>query len=107
MSPIAAVDPRLAIAHFIGRPLLLMNAKQDQIVKQDMAERLFNACPEPKRQVWYDCGHLLTENVHAPLDVDWTIGVAAADLVVEDDRPFRCEPFEGSEVVVRRTGSSV
>ena len=25
-----------------------------------MAERLFNACPEPKRQVWYDCGHLLT-----------------------------------------------
>jgi dienelactone hydrolase len=57
---VAAVDPRLAIAHFVGRPLLLLNAKQDQIVKPDMAERLFNACPEPKRQVWYDCGHLLT-----------------------------------------------
>jgi len=57
---VAAIDPRLAIAHFVGRPLLLLNAKQDHIVKPDMAERLFNACPEPKRQLWYDCDHLLT-----------------------------------------------
>jgi uncharacterized protein len=61
---VAAIDPRLAIAHFVGRPLLLLNAKQDHIVKPDMAERLFNACPEPKRQVWYDCGHLLTTDAY-------------------------------------------
>ncbi len=75
---VAAIDPRLAIAHFVGRPLLLLNARQDQIVKPDMAERLFNACPEPKRQVWYNCGHLLTTDAYddAARWVAETVGAA-------------------------------
>ena len=56
---VAATDPRLALAHFAGRPLLLVNARQDQTVPPDWAERLFAAAPEPKEQVWYDCGHRL------------------------------------------------
>jgi alpha-beta hydrolase superfamily lysophospholipase len=77
---VAAIDPRLAIAHFVGRPLLLINAKQDPIVKPDMAERLYNACPEPKRQVWYDCGHLLTLDAYedAAKWIAETVGSGAA-----------------------------
>jgi alpha-beta hydrolase superfamily lysophospholipase len=61
---VAAVDPRMAIAHFAGRPVLMLNGKSDNIVKKDMADRLFAACPEPKKQVWYDCGHLLTGDAY-------------------------------------------
>jgi len=74
---VAAVDPRLAIAHFAGRPVLMMNAKDDHIVKQDMADRLFAACPEPKKQVWYDCGHLLTGDAYEDA-AKWVAETAAA-----------------------------
>ncbi len=56
---IAACDPRMAIAHFAGRPILMLNGKADQIVKPDWAKRLYAAAPEPKSQVWYDSGHFL------------------------------------------------
>lgn len=55
----SAVDPRLAIAHFAGRPILLLNGKKDNLVPPDWADRLFAACPEPKKQTWYDSGHFL------------------------------------------------
>lgn len=58
---VAATDPRLAIAHFAGRPLLLLNAENDYVVPPDWGRRLFEACAEPKQQVWYKCGHLLTQ----------------------------------------------
>lgn len=61
---IVAMDPRLAIAHFAGRPLLLLNGKNDMTVRRDMSQRLFAACPEPKQQRWYDCGHLLTSDAY-------------------------------------------
>ena len=57
---VAATDPRLALAHFAGRPLLLVNGRQDETVPPAWAERLFAAAAEPKEQVWYDCGHRLT-----------------------------------------------
>jgi dienelactone hydrolase len=56
---VAALDPRLALAHFAGRPLLLLNGKTDSIVPPDWGKRLFAACPQPKKQLWYDCGHFL------------------------------------------------
>lgn len=61
---IAACDPRLAIAHFAGRPLLMLSASRDTIVVPEMSRRLFAAAPEPKKQVWYDCGHLLTDQAY-------------------------------------------
>lgn len=48
-----------AIAHFAGRPLLMLNGKTDTLVKPDQAERLFAAAKEPKQQTWYDSGHFL------------------------------------------------
>lgn len=61
---IAACDPRLALAHFAGRPLLMQNATQDATVTADMGKRLFAAAPEPKRQIWYECGHRLVPEAY-------------------------------------------
>ncbi|HWE02052.1 MAG TPA: alpha/beta hydrolase [Tepidisphaeraceae bacterium] len=65
-----AVDPRLAIVHFAGRPLLLLNGRNDNLVVASMSERLFAACPEPKKQLWYDSGHLLPAEAYAD-GADW------------------------------------
>jgi len=61
---IAATDPRLAIAHFAGRPLLMLGAKQDYIVTPDMVKRLYAAARDPKELRWYDAGHLLSEEAY-------------------------------------------
>lgn len=60
----AATDPRLSLAHFAGRPLLLLNGKTDNIVLPDWSKRLFAAAPQPKKQVWYDSGHLLPQEAY-------------------------------------------
>lgn len=56
---IAACDPRMALAHFAGRPILMLNGSADEIVKPDWAKRLYAAAPDPKSQIWYDSGHFL------------------------------------------------
>jgi dienelactone hydrolase len=58
---IAATDPRLAIAHFAGKPVLMLAGRRDYVVTPDMVKRLYAAAAEPKEIVWYDCGHLLCE----------------------------------------------
>jgi fermentation-respiration switch protein FrsA (DUF1100 family) len=70
---VRATDPRLAIAHFAGRPVLMLNGKADDIVKPDWAERLFAAVPEPKKQVWYDSGHLLPAGAYEDA-AEWIAG---------------------------------
>jgi fermentation-respiration switch protein FrsA (DUF1100 family) len=60
----AATDPRLALAHFAGRPLLLLNGKSDFIVAPDWARRLYAAAPDPKKQIWYEGGHLLPKEAY-------------------------------------------
>ena len=54
-----ALDPASAIPHFAPRPLLLLNGKADHIIAPEMARFLFDAAAEPKKQLWYDSGHLL------------------------------------------------
>jgi fermentation-respiration switch protein FrsA (DUF1100 family) len=78
---VAATDPRLALAHFAGRPLLMLNGRHDPTVPADWASRLFAAAPEPKRQVWYDCGHYLPAEAYdraAEWLAEQSKGVAAA-----------------------------
>jgi fermentation-respiration switch protein FrsA (DUF1100 family) len=58
---LAAITPQLALPHFSGRPLLMLNARADHIITREMADRLYAAAPQPKKQVWYDSGHLLPE----------------------------------------------
>jgi fermentation-respiration switch protein FrsA (DUF1100 family) len=67
---LAACDPRLAIAHFAGKPLLMLSGKHDNVVSQDMTERLYSAAAEPKELRWYDCGHLLTTDAYQDA-ADW------------------------------------
>jgi len=67
---IAAANPLVALPQFAGRPLLMLNARQDPIVTPDMAERLFKAAAEPKSQKWYDSGHLLPERAYQDA-ADW------------------------------------
>ena len=40
--------------------------------------------------------HLFAEDIHRPLDVLRPVRAAAADLVVDDDRPLGREPLEGT-----------
>lgn len=61
----ASIQPQLAIPHFAGRPLLMLNGRRDDIITSDMSARLFSAAAEPKQQVWYDSGHLLPETAYA------------------------------------------
>ena len=56
---IAACDPRLSLQHFTDKPILFLNGKTDGIVAPENSKRLFAACPEPKKQIWYDGGHFL------------------------------------------------
>lgn len=61
---LAALQPQLAIPHFAGRPLLMLNGTQDRVITRDMSQRLFAAAPDPKQQIWYDSGHLLPDKAY-------------------------------------------
>jgi dienelactone hydrolase len=62
---LAAMDPRLAIQHFAGRPILMLNGRNDLIVTASMTKLLWDAAPQPKEQRWYDSGHLLRADAYA------------------------------------------
>lgn len=62
---VAATDPRPAIQHFAGRPILMLNGKTDWIVTAKMTQLLWDAAPQPKEQHWYDSGHLLPAEAYA------------------------------------------
>ena len=61
---VAAVDPRLALAHFSGRPLLMLSARRDTVVTPEMTRRLFAAAAQPKEQIWYESGHRLPNSAY-------------------------------------------
>lgn len=62
---LAAMDPRLSIQHFAGRPILMLNGRNDFIVTASMTKLLWDAAPQPKEQRWYDSGHLLPAEAYA------------------------------------------
>lgn len=59
------VDPATFIPLMSPRPVLMLNGKNDDLVKPASAERLFAAAKEPKRIVWYDTSHWV------PPDESW------------------------------------
>ncbi len=59
-----AMQPQMAIPHFSGRPVLMLNGKHDEIIRPEMGQRLFAAAAQPKEQVWYDSGHFLPEKAY-------------------------------------------
>ncbi|MDB5355565.1 MAG: dipeptidyl aminopeptidase/acylaminoacyl-peptidase-like protein [Phycisphaerales bacterium] len=84
---IAALDPRLALAHFAGRPLLLLNGKTDNIVARELSERLFAAAPDPKKQVWYDSGHFLPGQAYEDAATWIANGDGKAKAANADEKP--------------------
>jgi len=53
------MSPSLFIGHFAPRPVLLLNGKQDQTVKEEASTALFAAAKEPKQQIMFNAGHIL------------------------------------------------
>jgi hypothetical protein len=53
----------LLIERWVGtispRPLLMLNGRNDPIVTEQNAQKLFDAAGEPKEIYWYDSGHIL------------------------------------------------
>jgi fermentation-respiration switch protein FrsA (DUF1100 family) len=72
---VAATDPRLAVQHFSGRPILMLNGRSDSVVTPAMTRLLWDATPQPKQQVWYDSGHLLTEKAYEDA-AEWVVKTA-------------------------------
>lgn len=52
-------DPIRWVRNLRGRPLLMMHGRQDTIMPQELAERLFDAAEPPKQIFWFDSGHIL------------------------------------------------
>lgn len=57
----ASSDPRVAVAAFAPRPVLLVSGREDRTISEAMADRLFAAAKEPKEHRWYEMGHVLRE----------------------------------------------
>ncbi len=55
----AVADPIKMARNLKGRRLLMLHGRYDRAVTPAQAERLFKAAPEPKKMMWWDCGHLL------------------------------------------------
>jgi dienelactone hydrolase len=58
----AITDPIHFIGRFGSRPLLMLNAKRDELIPRANAEALFNAARDPKEIIWYNSGHVLPLN---------------------------------------------
>jgi cephalosporin-C deacetylase-like acetyl esterase len=57
----ADVEPLNFVAHISPRPILMLNGKQDTIVPPACTEELYETAKEPKRIVWFDTGHGITD----------------------------------------------
>jgi fermentation-respiration switch protein FrsA (DUF1100 family) len=63
-------DNRLSLARFAGKPILMLNGKHDPIVPPDTSKALYDSLAEPKKQLWYDSGHLLPKQAYRDA-ADW------------------------------------
>ena len=52
------VDPIHCASMISPRPLLMINGSRDEIIPKPATEALFAAARDPKRIIWYDCGHI-------------------------------------------------
>lgn len=53
------ISPSNYVGHITPRPVLMINAKADQTMKEDAARRLQEAAREPKQIIWAEGGHIL------------------------------------------------
>jgi dienelactone hydrolase len=73
------IEPIRFIGFAKGTPLLLQNGRLDESVLEADAQLLHNAAPEPKKLLWYQSGHNLTQQ--AVFDRhDWLVQQIGLDL---------------------------
>lgn len=60
---VSFIDPMNFVEQISPRPLLMINAKNDEVVPPEMSKLLFERAKEPKEIIWYDAKHR-----DAPLD---------------------------------------
>lgn len=60
---VSFIDPMNFVEQISPRPLLMINAKNDEVVPPEMSHLLFEKAKEPKEIIWYDAKHR-----DAPLD---------------------------------------
>jgi len=53
----SGADPAEYVGRMAPRPLLLVNALQDEVVPRSAAEALFEAAGDPKQQLWFEGPH--------------------------------------------------
>src|SRR5207237_8555778 len=84
-----------------------VGARKDVLEREHPAPRAPEQVDAVEAELLPDGGGLVAEELDAPLDVRRAVGVAAPDLVVDDDAALLREPLEGREVVVRGAGPAV
>lgn len=65
------VDPKNFAGRIAPRPVLLINARQDEFIPRPASDALFAATGEPKKQVWLDGGHVLSPMLVVPPVKQW------------------------------------
>lgn len=69
---VETISPSNYVGHIAPRPLLMINAKADQTMKEDAARRLQQAAREPKQIIWAEGGHILAP-ADAQKGVTWLV----------------------------------
>jgi fermentation-respiration switch protein FrsA (DUF1100 family) len=54
-----SVSPSLYIGHIAPRPILMLNGTADTEMSREASDRLYAAAGQPKKQIWYQSGHVL------------------------------------------------
>lgn len=67
---VSIIEPLNFVKLIAPRPLLMLNAKNDEIVPPLMSTLLYNSAKEPKEIIWYDAKHR-----DAPLDIIYGDGL--------------------------------
>ena len=63
------LEPSRLIPKISPRPVLLVNGRNDEMIPEALARRLFEAAREPKEQVWLDTRHMRPDDV----DLTWRL----------------------------------
>ncbi|MBM1105123.1 alpha/beta fold hydrolase [Aurantibacter crassamenti] len=67
---VSIIEPLNFVQHITPRPLLMLNAKNDEIVPPAMSKLLYYEAKEPKEIIWYDAKHR-----DAPIDTIYGDGL--------------------------------
>ncbi|HEX8552239.1 MAG TPA: alpha/beta fold hydrolase [Abditibacteriaceae bacterium] len=65
------IDPKNFAAHISPRPVLMLNGRRDSIIPAASATILFEAAREPKKQIWFETGHLIPPADAALPTIEW------------------------------------